>query len=442
MSNRLYDVLGLSPSATEAEIKKSFRTLALKWHPDKWANTTPEKMKIAEDKFKEITEANEILSDPRKREIYDKYGEDAVKGNGGPGGGGMNEEILRQMFGNMGGGFSPFGGGFQQQRQEKKPTMPNIVTKVDLDLKQTYSGTNVQFEVERYNLKDKQPTEKDMICGTCKGRGMTIRLVQMGPGMMSQSQQACAKCSGTGFVFPDEFFEKKVQKFSRAIPKGITNGQKIVIENNGHMIPKCFKDQFVGQERSDIILVISEERTYTMGDSRYIRGVNNNPFDLRIDISLKPHEAICGGYRNITFLNGKIITIDIPAGSVFKKNDDDNAENIIVIPSLGMPYYKQKSAYGDLFVVLGLSEPLKLNQDKLKKIWKIISDTDMDESNKKVLKESTSDGVVGGMRLDEYRESDVYKKSERNQQESRKHMFENEEQDHEHNEQPNGCPTQ
>jgi DnaJ family protein A protein 2 len=109
---RLYDVLEIQPGASEQEIKKAYRKLAMRYHPDKNAHS-PE----AADKFKEVGHAYEILSDPQKRQIYDQYGEEGLNGDGGMGGGMSAEDLFSQFFGGMGGGMGGMfsGGGSQSQ---------------------------------------------------------------------------------------------------------------------------------------------------------------------------------------------------------------------------------------------------------------------------------------------------------------------------------------
>jgi DnaJ-class molecular chaperone len=411
-----YQTLNVSPTATNDEIKKAFRRLAMKWHPDKWSNATDEKKKTAENEFKKLTAAYEVLSDPEKRQQYDMYGKDAVNGMGGRQ---MNEDMVREMFENMGGGF-PFMQGFGgRQTKEKELKLSNIEKQIELNLKEIYMGATIEFEVTRYNLiKNKQPSKHDMMCGECKGKGSIMRVVQMGPGMMSQTQQRCSKCYGQGINFPDAFFEKKTQKFTKTIPKGIIQGQQISIENKGHEIPKCFKDQFPGQDRTDIILIAKEERVYEVDGHRYIRGINSNPFNVKLDITIEPHEAICGTFKYIPFINGDYVSIRIPPGIIFKRGD-----NAIIIPKMGMPYYKQKNSYGDLFVMLDINDNFNPDTPVLKKIWKLMTGNNMDEDNEKVLKK-TSDKFIESMDLNQYNESDAYKASEMNRQEFDRNMSE------------------
>ena len=139
-----YDLLGVQPDASDDEIKKAFKRKAIKCHPDKHANSTPEVRAAAEEEFKEIGQAYEVLSDPDKRKMYNKYGKESL-GNGPPP---DMEDILRGFGMRMGGmGGFPFG-----RQQKPKAEMPNLVTHVTLNLREIYEGKKVEFDVTRYVL--------------------------------------------------------------------------------------------------------------------------------------------------------------------------------------------------------------------------------------------------------------------------------------------------
>jgi DnaJ family protein A protein 2 len=371
---KFYDVLGVKPDASEGDIKKAFKKLALEWHPDKWNTASEEKKKIAGDKFKELSEAYEVLSDTEKRELYNRHGEDGLKQNGGMGGHHMTEEMMRELFGGMSGGLGGlFGGG--RKATPKQVTMPNVEKVIKLSLKDIYTGKTVDFEFDRYNLKKgKNPSRSDIVCSACKGAGMRVRIKQIGPGMMQQIQEECDKCKN-GFVFSDEFFEKKSHKLSRSLPKGITRGTRITIEDMGHEL-----------------------------------SVNNSPFHLKLNLYIDPHEALCGAYKSVPFLNGKKICVKIPQGIAFKKQGDNC---IIVVASMGMPFYKQKNTYGDLFVILEINDTFTKDEVKLGKIWKILTDTTMQTVNNKIL-ENHNDEYVEAMTVEEYKDSDHLEKSNQN----------------------------
>jgi DnaJ-class molecular chaperone len=271
-------------------------------------------------------------------------------------------------------------------------------------------GANIDFEVMRHNLKKgKQPNKTDMMCSECKGRGVITRLTKVGPNMVQQSEQKCNPCTGTGLIFPTEFFDRKIQKYTKVIPKGIFEGQVIVIENQGNEVPVCFKDQYPGQERSDIIISIVEERTYEIKGHVYMRNVNKSPFNIKLDLQIQPHEAICGTYKNIPYINGESICIEIPSGAIFK-----NGERVIIIPKYGIPYYKQKNAIGDLYIVLNVVGSLNIPADNMQKIWNLLSGTDMKQIHTSILEEHGK-GHIRGLHLEDFAKSKECKESEMNQ---------------------------
>ena len=405
----LYDTLGVTDKADSEEIKKAFRKMALKWHPDKWVNASDVEKKTAEENFKKLTEAYTILNDPNKREQYNRFGLDAVRNAGQ--GHQMSPEDLQEMFAGMGFPFGGMGGGFsfpgmgQRRGRPAEPTMPHLEQILQLDMKQIYLGSTVEFEVVRYNLKkltsnNKTLTKEDFVCDECKGAGMKMRVIRHGPGMMQQVQEACFKCESRGIVFPEAFFDKKSHKFSKIIPHGIMQGEKIIIENKGHEIPECFKDKFPDKERTNIILTISEQREYVVTSDKdkykYVRGVNNNPFNLALDLIIEPQEFICGGYKNIPFINGKTICIKIPQGIAFKKSN-----NVVIVPGSGMPLYKKKDKFGDMFVIITVSDAPILSEGKLKKIWTIYTDKNMTTENDKIIKKANGN-IIDALSMDDY----------------------------------------
>ena len=436
----LYERLGIGKTANDKEIKKSFRKLALKWHPDKWSSKSETDKKVATDKFKDLSEAYEILSDPEKRKTYDRFGLDAVRGNGQSGG--MTPDMFSEMFGGMGGmGGFPFMGGMggRGNRRQKEVKLPNLVHTIHLNLQEIYKGTTCNFEVNSYVLRneDNQPTKDDMKCRECKGMGVVVKIRQMGPGMISQSQQECSVCCGKCLDFPDKFFRKEKKKYTRSIPRGIMNGKKIIIDNIGHDIPKCFKDQYPGQKKTDLELVITEDRSYTIDGMTYVRGVNNSPFNIKLDIELEGYEAICGTVKNIKFLNGELLSIKIPPGVIFSQGDV-----AVVIPKMGMPFYRQRNTYGELFVLCSISK-CNINEKQASEIWKTLTGNDMKTSINTVLS-NTQNQCIHAKTLPEYKDSVAFKESIGNNETFERNMRDDDSDnaDDERQGVPGGCAQQ
>ena len=414
-STKLYDVLGVDPRATDEDIKKTFRKLALKWHPDKWTSGSKKEQDDAETKFKQITEAYGVLSDTKKRKEYDDYGEDAFKNGGHE----MSEDAVRRMFEQMGGGFGfPFGR--NQDTRKKEIKIPDIVQKLNVSIVDIYKGSLIEFKIDRYNLRSgKQPTKENLVCNDCKGNGSVTRVVQIGPGMMQQSTQNCDKCGGQGTSFPSEFFEKKTQTFSKTLPKGIIDSEKIIIEDKGHEIPACFKDKFPNKTRTDIVLVIAEKREIEIDGYKYVRGVQRSPFNIAIDLNIEVHEAICGTYKSIPYINGETVCVKIPAGTIFEK-----PQQVVIIPQMGMPFYKQKDTFGDLYVILNVKDKFNIDNQKLQNIWEIITNRSMNTDNKNTLSQ-VENKFVEAYRVEDYNNSAHRKTTEKNERDFNRSMSDN-----------------
>ncbi|XP_069312969.1 dnaJ homolog subfamily A member 4 isoform X2 [Eulemur rufifrons] len=178
-----YDILGVKPSASPEEIKKAYRKLALKYHPDK----NPDEG----EKFKLISQAYEVLSDPKKRDIYDQGGEQAIK-EGGSGGPSFSSPMdIFDMF---------FGGGGRMARERRGK---NVVHQLSVTLEDLYNGLTKKLALQKNVICEKcegiggkkGSVEK---CPLCKGRGMQIHIQQIGPGMVQQIQTVCVECKGQG----------------------------------------------------------------------------------------------------------------------------------------------------------------------------------------------------------------------------------------------------
>jgi DnaJ family protein A protein 1 len=184
---KYYDILGVSPTASEAELKKAYRKMALKYHPDK----NPD----AGDKFKEISQAYEVLSDSKKRAIYDEGGEQAIKEGLGRGGGGFSSPMdIFNMF--FGGGAGPGMGGSQRSNKSKP-----IVHKLGVTLEELYNGKTRKLAVSR-DLKCDDCGGKGgsnvLKCDACRGTGVRVVMKQLGPGMIQQIQSPCSDCGAQG----------------------------------------------------------------------------------------------------------------------------------------------------------------------------------------------------------------------------------------------------
>ena len=313
MSKDYYDVLNLERSATTENIKKQYKTLATKWHPDKNLDNTEK----ANEMFKLIAEAYEVLSDPEKRTIYDKYGKDGLKEmqfehNINP------EELFAQMF--------RFG--------QDDNRVPDVVLKFNVTLKQLYSGCDIEHEFERLSICPLcNGIEADnTACDACEGKGYTLR--QLGKNMFTQipcrtcngfgknpTAKICEKCSGNRLI-------RDTKTVIIHIPKGAHNEYHIVLEEEGNAVLPEDVDN-LGIIRSNVIFILSEEEHNIF--KRFVlpekRKVDYSDILMEIDISFP--ESIIGFNKTIHHLNDEEIEINMPMACRHK--------DMFVLKEHGMP---------------------------------------------------------------------------------------------------------
>lgn len=316
-----YKLLGVEKDADENTIKKAYRKLALKHHPDKGGDV---------EKFKEISYAAEVLSDPEKKQIYDRYGKEGLEEGGGGGGGGSAEDMFSQFFG---------GGGRRGPRGPQKGE--DITHPLKVSLEDLYNGKTVKLAINRDKMCSdcngkggKDGAEK--VCAECKGRGATVQLRQIGPGMVQQIQSACSSCKGAGKTMNEKdkcktCRGKKVNKDRKIleviVEKGMKNSQKIKFSGEADEAP----DTIPG----DVVFVLQEKE-----HDRFKR----KGADLVLTMNLSLSEALCGFTRTITHMDGRVLRVDSKPGSVVKP------DAVKMIQGEGMPYHGSPFSKGRLFV--------------------------------------------------------------------------------------------
>ncbi|SMC97187.1 molecular chaperone DnaJ [Pedobacter nyackensis] len=307
MSKRdYYDVLGVSRNTSADEIKKAYRKLAIKFHPDK----NPDD-KSAEDKFKEAAEAYEVLSNPEKKQRYDHYGHAGVGGassGGGYGGGGMNmEDIFSQfgdIFGSGGGGGSPFEsffGGGQQRSGRRVVKGTNLRIKVKLTLEEIANGTEKKIKVNKQitckscdgsGAKDRSSVST---CKTCGGSGAVRRVTNTILGQM-QTTSTCPTCNGSGSQITakcgschGEGIVRGEETITINIPAGVSDGMQLSMSGKGNAAPS-------GGIPGDLIILIEEIPHETLK-----REGNNVVYDLHVSII----DAALGYSAEVPTIDGK-----------------------------------------------------------------------------------------------------------------------------------------
>ncbi|KYG79623.1 MULTISPECIES: molecular chaperone DnaJ [Roseivirga] len=293
-----YDILGVSKTASDDELKKAYRKMAIKFHPDKNPDN-PE----AEDKFKEAAEAYEILSNADKRAQYDRFGHDGMRAGAGGQGGGMNMDDIFSQFGDIfggGGGGSPFesffgGGGGRGGRQRKGS---NLRIKLKLTLVEIADGVEKKIKVNRL-VSASGVTFKT--CTTCGGSGQQKKVVNTMLGQMV-SASTCSTCHGSGKTIDQRppgvdstGLEMKEEIIPIKIPAGVAEGMQLSMSGKGNMAPG-------GGIAGDLLIVIEEKEHEELK-----RDGNNVLFDLYISFT----DAALGTSIEVPTIDGKVrIKID------------------------------------------------------------------------------------------------------------------------------------
>lgn len=334
---KLYETLGVAPSASATELKKAYRKLALKHHPDK--NPGPDSEKV----FKEVSAAYEILSDEQKRETYDRYGMDALKEGRGGGGGFSDPSDIFSMF--FGGGGSPFGGGGRSRGPRRGQ---DIGHELRVTLEDLYNGKTKKLSIQRQVICKKcdgrggqgQPTK----CQGCKGTGVQVRIQRMGP-MIQQIQSPCSDCRGEGESWSNKdkcknCVGKKVHKEKEILEVHIDKGM-----TDGHKIPfRGMADEEPGVEAGDIIMILR-----TQDHEVFERKGNDLVMKMKITLS----EALTGFTRKVKTLDNRDVAItSIPGDFVIH-------EGIKVAQGEGMPIYRNPFEKGNLIIKFSVEYPSK-----------------------------------------------------------------------------------
>lgn len=299
-----YEILGVEKNASIQEIKKAYRKLALKYHPDK----NPDD-KAAEEKFKEAAEAYEVLSNEEKKAKYDRFGHAGMGGSAGfGGGGGMNmEDIFSQfgdIFGGGAGGFSGFGGfgGGGASRGRRANRGSNIRVKVNMSLKDIVNGVEKKIKVNKYvscNTCSGSGAEGGSsgytTCNTCKGAGQVNRITNTFLGQM-QTATACPTCGGDGKIITDKCdtchgdgIVKSDETIEIKIPAGVEGGMQLSVGGKGNMGAR-------NGVPGDLIVLIEEEEHPELK-----RDGLNILYDLYISFA----DAILGTEITVPTVNGK-----------------------------------------------------------------------------------------------------------------------------------------
>ncbi|WP_226391138.1 molecular chaperone DnaJ [Penaeicola halotolerans] len=340
-----YEILGVDKSASADEIKKAYRKLAIKYHPDKNPDDPS-----AEDKFKEAAEAYEVLSNPEKKERYDRFGHQGLGGNGGGyGGGGMNMEDIFSQFGDIFGDGNPFesffGGGGRSRsggRRVRKGT--NLRVKLKLNLQEIAHGVEKKIKVKRLVAADGVTFKT---CTSCNGTGQVRKVVNTMLGQMV-STNACPVCQGSGQVIDKRpagvdstGLQQQEEVISINIPAGVADGMQLSMSGKGNEAP--------GGVAGDLLIVIEE-----IADEVLQRDGNNVVYDLYISFI----DAALGAQIEVPTIDGKV-KIKIDPGTQSGKILRLKGKGIKDLNGYG---------YGDELIHVNIWTPKKLSKEEQEKL--------------------------------------------------------------------------
>lgn len=325
-----YEVLGVNKNASNDEIKKSYRKLAKELHPDKNQGN-----KESEEKFKEVSEAYEHLSDADKKAKYDRFGHDS---NNQGGFGGYNMEDIYEQFGNM------FGNRGQQRQKVRVGSDMSMILK--LSLEEIFTGAKKTYKYNRNvtcndcsghggsNIND---------CSECNGTGVKTKVYQTPMGYVQQ-QEHCGTCDGTGKKYVTECktcsgkgIINVQETIEIDIPPGVIDGMSFVMEGKGHGIKS-------GKE-GDLVFKIME-----LQHNNFVRSST----DLKMNLKLNYHQLVLGDKVEIDTIEGGKIRITIPEYS--------DVGNNLRIPFKGVTVYG-KQGRGDIIITLGIDMPKNISDD-------------------------------------------------------------------------------
>lgn len=355
MPRDYYEILGVSKDADESELKRAYRKLARIYHPD----TTELPKEEAEEKFKEISEAYEVLCDAEKRRIYDQYGHEGLNGQFGAGGFNMNDFShygdISDIFGDLFGGI--FGGG--GRRQSSGPQQGDSLRyDMELELIDVLNGKEVEVEVPHTVACDscKGTGGKDgkvKTCSKCGGRGQVQRVSNTPFGQMVSTgecpacdgrgkipEEKCPKCKGRGII-------QKTSKIKITTPKGVEDGTRLRVPGAGNASTS-------GGPPGDLYVYM-----HIRDNPRFER----DGYNLWTGVTTTYPRLVLGGTANVKTLDGKTVELNVPAGT--------QVGAVLRIPGAGLPRGGSTTARGDLYVRVKIEIPKSITAEERELLVKL-----------------------------------------------------------------------
>lgn len=335
-----YEVLGVNRGAEEEEIKKAYRKLAMKYHPDRNPGDTQ-----AEEQFKEAAEAYEVLRNPEKRQVYDQFGHEGLAGTGFRGFSGFDD-----IFSNFGDIFEDFFGFGNTRTRRKSRAKQGLNLRYDLELtlEEAYTGKEEEIRFRRLETCSQctgtglSPGTQPQVCRTCQGRGQILRTQGF-----FQISTTCPSCQGQGRIVTDPCYEcrgsgkvKVERKITVRIPAGVDTGSQLRLQGEGEPGDN-------GGPRGDLFVIVHVK------DHHFFKREGEN---LYCEAPISFVQAALGDKIHIPLLeNADGHGLDIPGGT--------QPEEVLTLPGLGMPFL-QSSRKGDLYVKIIVKIPKKLTQQQ------------------------------------------------------------------------------
>ena len=362
--DRLFQLLGLDKDASDRQIKKAYRTLSKKFHPDK----NPGDDTMAQ-KFVEIADAYEALIDPEVRKIYDQYGHEGVQQH--KQGGNRPQQNPFDLFSRFFGG----GGHFGHAPGERKG--PNMEATVRMPLRDFYNGADHEIKVDKQAVcsacegSGSEDGHRDQ-CSKCRGQGMIVQKAQLAPGIFQQMQMQCDMCGGQGSTIKHKCktcggsrVVRETETHSLHVERGFPRGGKVAFENEGDESP----DWTAG----DLVVTLTElEPKLGMGfeehdqtDGTYFRRKGEHLFWTEV-LSLR--EAWMGDWtRNLTHLDGHVVPLSRKRGQVVQR------DAVQVVQGEGMPVYGHEEGpeFGDLHIEYTVVLPDQMDSSMEKEFWSL-----------------------------------------------------------------------
>jgi DnaJ-related protein SCJ1 len=369
-----YGLLGLTRGASDADIKRAYKKLALKWHPDVYKGADQDE---AKKKFQKLSHAYEILKDKEKRAVYDQYGEEGLKQQAGRGGGGGFTDPF-DLFNSFGFGF-PGGQRGQRGQRDEERTGPPLHVDLEASLEDLYNGRSLTVTQKKqilcHRCRGTGAEDPDDVtkCPVCGGSGVRLITQQLGPGFITQTQTTCDKCGGKGKIVKGTCPVCKGHKVESGedtitviVEKGMRDGHEITFQGESHEHPEHLP--------GDLIFKIT-----TVPHSRFIRKEN----DLYMNATITLLQALVGFKKVYKHLDGHSIIIE--------RSGVTKPGLVMTVPGEGMPMYEDSDRFGDLHVEFTIKFPTTVTDEQKEGFKKLLKKEKKDGSSSESASSSSSD---------------------------------------------------